>query len=78
MSGSSKGNTYMESTHDETTKTMTQARTDLPKTLPADGPPKPVEARPPSHRWRKLVLGVGAVGGLVVGGYLLRACYELQ
>ena len=44
MSGSSKGNTYMANAHDETTKTMTEARTDPPKAAPAAGPPKPAEA----------------------------------
>ena len=66
----------MASTHDETTKTTTEARTDPPKALPADGPPKPAEARPPSHRWRKWLLWMGLVAGLAVGGYLLKPAVE--
>ena len=66
----------MASTHDETAKTITEARTDHPNTLPADGPPKPAEARPSLHRGRKLLLGVGAVTGLAIGGYLLKPTVE--
>ena len=39
--------THMASAHDETTKTMTEARTDPSKAAPADGPPKPAVARTP-------------------------------
>src|SRR5271157_4174301 len=66
----------MASAHDETTKTMTEARTDPPKALPADGPPKPAEARPPSHRWRKWLVWIGLAAGLAVGGYYLKPAVE--
>ena len=66
----------MASTHDETTKTMTEARTDPAKALPADGPPKPAEARPPSHRWRKWLVWMGLAAGLAVGGYYLKPAVE--
>ena len=66
----------MASAHDETTKTMTEARTDPPKAVPADGPPKPAEARPPSHRWRKWLVWVGLAAGLAVGGYYLKPAVE--
>ncbi|MGP0067026.1 MAG: hypothetical protein ACLQGP_25965 [Isosphaeraceae bacterium] len=55
---------------------MTEARTDLPKALPADGPPKPAEARPPSHRGRKWLAWMGLAAGLAVGGYYLRPAVE--
>ena len=66
----------MASAHDETTKTMTEARTDPPKAAPADGPPKPAEARPPSHRWRKWLVWMGLAAGLAVGGYYLKPAVE--
>src|SRR5271169_590309 len=66
----------MASTHDDTTKTMTEARTDPPKALPADGPPKPAEARPPSHHWRKWLVWMGLAAGLAVGGYYLKPAVE--
>jgi membrane fusion protein (multidrug efflux system) len=47
-----------------------------PKTPPADGPSKPAETRPRSHRWRKLVLWVVAVAGLAAGGHFLKPAVE--
>jgi membrane fusion protein (multidrug efflux system) len=76
MSGGPNEGIRMASTHDETSKTTTEAKTDPPKTPPADGPPKPAEARPPSHRWRKRLLWVGAVAGLAIAGYLLKPAVE--
>ncbi|MGO9923339.1 MAG: biotin/lipoyl-binding protein, partial [Isosphaeraceae bacterium] len=66
----------MASTHDATTKTMTEARTDPPKAPPADGPPKPAEARPPSHRWLKWLVWMGLAAGLAVGGHYLKPAVE--
>src|SRR5262249_6723115 len=66
----------MANTHDESSKTATEARTDAPKTLPAGGPAKPAEAGPPSHRWRKRLLWLGLVAGLAVGGYYLKPAVE--
>ncbi len=66
----------MASAHDETTKTTTEARTDPPKAAPADGPPKPAEARPPSHRWRKWLVWMGLAAALAVGGYYLKPSVE--
>src|SRR5262249_45318844 len=63
-------------THDETVKTSTEARTEAPQKLPADGPPKPAEARPPSHRWRRHLLWAGLVAGVVVGAYYLKPTVE--
>ncbi len=60
----------MASDHDEMPKAITEAGTDPPKMLPADGPPKPAEARPPSHRGRKILLCVGAIAALAIEGYL--------
>jgi membrane fusion protein, multidrug efflux system len=62
----------MASTHDEISEKVTEARTDAPKKLPADGPPKPAEARPPSHRWRQGLVWVALLAGLAVGGYYLK------
>jgi membrane fusion protein (multidrug efflux system) len=76
MSGGPNERIRMASTHDETLKTTTETRTDPPKTLPADGPPKRAEARPPSHRWRRRLLWVGLVAGLVVGAYYLKPTVE--
>ena len=66
----------MASTYDENTKTMTEVRTDPPKALPADGPPKPAEARPPSHRWRRWLVWMGLAAGLAVGGYYLKPAVD--
>jgi membrane fusion protein (multidrug efflux system) len=66
----------MANSHDEISKPITEARSDPPKTLSADGPPKPAEARPSSHRWRKRLLLVGAVAGLAIGGYLMKPAVE--
>ena len=76
MSDSSKGDTCMASDHDNVSMTITEARTDPPKTLPVHGPPKPAEARPPSHRWRKWLVWAGLVAGLAVGGYYLKPTVE--
>src|SRR5277367_6561263 len=66
----------MASVHDETTKTMSEARTDPPNATPADGPPKPAVARPPSHRWRKWLVWMGLAAGMAVGGYYLKPAVE--
>ncbi len=67
----------MASPHDETTTTTTtEARTDAPKPAPADGPPGPAGARPPSHHWRKWLVGMGLAAGLAVGGYHLKPAVE--
>ena len=66
----------MASAHDETTKTMTEATTDPPNSAPADGPPKPAEAKPPSHRWRKWLVWIGLAVGVAVGGYYLKPVVE--
>ena len=76
MSGGPNEATRMASTHDETSKATAEARTDPPKALPADGPPKPATARPPSHRWRKRLLWVGLAVGLGVGGFYLKPAVE--
>ncbi len=60
----------MASTHDETSEKITEVKADATWTPRADGPPKPAEASPSSHRWRKWLLWVGAVAGLAIGGYL--------
>jgi membrane fusion protein, multidrug efflux system len=78
MSGGPNGGSCMASTHDETSKTTTEARTDPPKTLPADGPPKPAEARPSSHRWRKWLVWLVILAGLGVGGYHLKPTVEMM
>ena len=61
----------MASTHEEISETFKRTRTELPQTSLAEGPPKPVEPRPSSHRWRTLLLWVGAAVGLALGGYYL-------
>jgi membrane fusion protein, multidrug efflux system len=66
----------MASTQDEVSDTIADASAGPPKTLPADGLPKLAEGRPPSHRWRKLVLWVVAAAGLATGGYLLKPAVE--
>ena len=66
----------MASTHNETSEKVAEARTDAPKTLPADGPPRPAEAGPPSHRGRRWLVGIGLVAGLAVGGYYLKPTVE--
>ena len=66
----------MASAHEETAKTTTEARTDPPNALPADGLPKPAEARPPSHRWRKWSVWTGLAAGLVVGGHYLKPAVD--
>jgi hypothetical protein len=66
----------MARTQNETSDRITETSAGAPKTLPAEGRPKPAETRPSPHRWRKLALGVGAVGGLAVGGYLLKPAME--
>ncbi|MFI5456260.1 MAG: biotin/lipoyl-binding protein [Isosphaerales bacterium] len=55
---------------------MTQARTDPPKTLPADGPPKPAEARGRAHRWRKLGAWLAAVAAAATGGRFVMPSVE--
>ena len=62
--------------HDEITKTMIEARTDPPNAAPADGPPKPAAARPPSHRWGKRFVWMGLAAGLAVGGYYMKPAVE--
>jgi hypothetical protein len=66
----------MASTHDEISEQTTEARTNPPKTLPADGPPQPAEARRSSHPWRRFLLWVGVVAGLAIGGYFLKPAVE--
>jgi membrane fusion protein (multidrug efflux system) len=61
----------MASAQNEISDRITEASAGPPKTLPASGLPKTAEARPSSHRWRKLVLWVVALAGLAPGGYLL-------
>ena len=76
MSGCPKGAPAWQAHMMRFRRAMTEASTDPPKTLSADGPPKPAEAKPSSHRWRKLLLWVGAVAGLAIGGYLLMPAVE--
>jgi membrane fusion protein, multidrug efflux system len=66
----------MATEDDENSKPITEARTDPPKALPADGPPKAAEARPPSHRFRKWMVRAGLVAGLGFGGYRLKPAVE--
>ena len=66
----------MARTQNETSDRITEPSAGPPKTLPADGPPKPAETRPSPHRWRKLALWVVAVAGLAGGGYLLKPAVE--
>ncbi len=61
----------MANTQAEVSDGATEASTGAPKTQTADGPAKPAESRPSSHRWRKLVLWVVALAGLAIGGHLL-------
>jgi membrane fusion protein (multidrug efflux system) len=61
----------MATTQNEISDKITEASAGPPKTLPADGLPKPAEAGPSSHRARKLLLWLVAVGGLATGGYFL-------
>ena len=66
----------MASTHDEKSGSVTEARTAPAKTLSADRPPKPAEAKPSSHLGRRLLLWVGALAGLAIGAYLLKPTVE--
>jgi membrane fusion protein, multidrug efflux system len=66
----------MASNHDEIPKAKTEAGTDPPKMLPATSPPSAAPAGQPTHRWRKWLLLLGIIAGLVVAGYFLYPAVE--
>ena len=61
----------MASTHDGSSESLVEARSELSKPLPAHKLPEPPKARVASHRWRKRLLWIGIVAGLGIGSYLL-------